>query len=93
MSSLWNIYLSLEKEQSTSSTSLSQDIFAQFMEIKKKNVGIKAITIFESKVHNAKIAEDYKTPTFYFDLKQVHPIDPIGLHRQTREMLYNTLTN
>ena len=40
-----------------------------------------------------KTTTDYKKTSFEFDIKDVHPIDHMDMHRQTGEMLFSTLTN
>jgi hypothetical protein len=36
---------------------------------------------------------DYKKTSFEFDVKNVHPIDQMDMHRQRGEMIYLTLKN
>jgi hypothetical protein len=42
-------------------------------------------------VPNPKVITDYKRETFEFQTKDVHPVDQMDLHRQTREMVFSTL--
>jgi hypothetical protein len=36
---------------------------------------------------------DYKRSTFEFDVKEVHPVNQMDMHRQTREMIFSTMAN
>jgi len=40
-----------------------------------------------------KTATDYKKTAFEFDIKDVHHVDQMDMHRQTWEMIFSTLTN
>lgn len=51
------------------------------------------MAFLQAQVLHPKSAADYKQTTFEFDAKDVHPIDQMDMHRQTREMIYSTLTS
>jgi hypothetical protein len=44
-------------------------------------------------VLDPKVISDYKRATFEFQAKDVHPVDQMGLHKQTREMIFHTLAH
>jgi hypothetical protein len=44
-------------------------------------------------VPNPKAVIDYKRAMFYFNTRDVHPVDQIDLHRQMGEMDFFTLAN
>lgn len=46
-----------------------------------------------AQVPHPKAASDYKKTTFEFDVKYIHPIDQMEMHKQTREMVFSIITN
>lgn len=47
----------------------------------------------QAQVPQPKTASDYKNIVFEFDVKEIHPIDQMEMHKQTREMIFYTITN
>ena len=51
------------------------------------------ISFLQAQIAQPKSAADYKKTSFEFDAKDMHPIDQMEMHKQTREMIFSTLTN
>lgn len=51
------------------------------------------MAFLEAQVLQLKAASDYKKTTFEFDVKDIHPIDQMEMHKQTREMIFSIITN
>lgn len=51
------------------------------------------MSYFKPKVQQPQIAANYLRTNFEVMAKDIHPLDQIELHKQTREMIYSTLTN
>ena len=47
----------------------------------------------QEKVPHPKTIADYKKTSFDLDVKDVHPMDHMDMHRQIGEMIFSTLTN
>ena len=47
----------------------------------------------QAQVPYPKTIVDYKKTSFEFDVKDVHPIDRMDMHRKTGEMIFSSLTN
>jgi hypothetical protein len=47
----------------------------------------------QAQVPHPKTVADYKNSAFEFDVKDVHLVDQMHMHRQTREMILSTLKN
>jgi hypothetical protein len=47
----------------------------------------------QAQVPHPKTTTDYKKTTFEFDIKDVHPVDQMDMHRRTWEMIFSTLKN
>jgi hypothetical protein len=47
----------------------------------------------QAQVPYPKTTTNYKKTSFEFDIKDVHPVNQMDMHRQTREMIFSTLTN
>jgi hypothetical protein len=47
----------------------------------------------QAQVPHPKTVADYKKTSFEFDVKDVHPVDQMDMHRQTGEMIFSTLKN
>jgi hypothetical protein len=47
----------------------------------------------QEQVPHPKTIENYKKSAFEFDVKDVHPVDQMDMHRQTQEMIFSTLKN
>ena len=47
----------------------------------------------EAQIPQPKLAADYKSATFGFSTKDIHPIDQMDVHKKTGEMISFTLTN
>ena len=45
----------------------------------------------QAQVPQPKATLDYKKTTFEFDVKDIHPINQMEMHKQTGEMIYSTL--
>jgi hypothetical protein len=45
----------------------------------------------QAQVVDPKVISDYKRATFEFQAKDVHPVDQMDVHKQTREMISHTL--
>jgi hypothetical protein len=50
------------------------------------------MAFLQVQVPHPKTAANYKKTSFEFDVKDVHPMDQMDLHRQTGEMLLSSLT-
>ena len=51
------------------------------------------MAFLEAQTPYPKIVADYKSTTFEFSTKDIHPIDQMEMHKQTGEMISSTLTN
>lgn len=51
------------------------------------------MTFLEAQIPQPKSIADYKSTTFEFSTKDIHPIDQMEMHKQTGEMISYTLTN
>jgi hypothetical protein len=49
--------------------------------------------LLQAQVPHPKTVADYKKTAFEFDVKDVHPVDQMDMHRQTGEMIFSTLKN
>ena len=47
----------------------------------------------QAQVPHPRTIAHYKKTSFEFDVKEVHLVDQMDMHRQTREMIFSTLTN
>ncbi len=71
-------------------TSSSKNMFLSTLDNKK---GEFKLAFLEPKASAPRDFVDYKTYVLYFNTKQIHPIEQSNLHRQTREMIYFSLTS
>jgi len=51
------------------------------------------MAFLQAQVPQPKASSDYKKTTFEFDVKDIHPIDQMDMNKQTREMIFSTVTN
>ena len=51
------------------------------------------MAFLEAQILQPKSVADYKSTTFEFNTKDIHPIDQMEMHKQTGEMISTTLTN
>lgn len=51
------------------------------------------MTFLEAQVPQPKTTSDYKSTTFEFNTKDIHPIDQMEIHNQTGQMISSILTN
>ena len=51
------------------------------------------IAFLQSQVPQPKGEVDYKKTYLEFDVRDIHPIDQMEMHKQTREMIFSTVTN
>lgn len=51
------------------------------------------MSFLQAQIPFPKTAADYKKLVFSFDVEHIDPINQIELHKQTREVMYPTLTN
>ena len=51
------------------------------------------MAFLQAKVPHPKTTADYKKTSFEFDVKEVHPVDQIAMHRKKWEMILSTLKN
>jgi len=51
------------------------------------------MAFLEAQIPQPKSTIDYKSNTFEFNTKDIHPIDQMEMHKQTGEMISSTLTN
>jgi hypothetical protein len=51
------------------------------------------MAFLQAQVPHPKTIVDYKKTSFEFDVKDVHQVDQMDMHRQTGEMIFSTLTN
>ena len=51
------------------------------------------MAFLQAQVPHPKTTTDYKKTSFEFDVKDVHPVDQMEMHRQTGEMIFSTLKN
>jgi len=51
------------------------------------------MAFLEAMTSQPKSTVDYKSTTFEFNTKDIHPIDHMEMHKQTSEMISSTLTN
>jgi hypothetical protein len=47
----------------------------------------------QAQAPHPKTVIDYKKTSFEFDVKEVHPMDQMDMHRKTEEIIFSTLTN
>jgi hypothetical protein len=47
----------------------------------------------QAKFTHPKTVADYKKTSFEFDVKDVHPVDQMDMHRKIGEMIFSTSTN
>jgi hypothetical protein len=58
-----------------------------------KEKGRMQMAFLQAQVPYPKTVVDYNKTSFEFDIKDVHPIDHMDMHRHTREMIYSTMKN
>lgn len=46
------------------------------------------MAFLQAQVPQPKVTSDYKKTTFEFDVKDIHPIDQMEMHKQTGEMIF-----
>jgi hypothetical protein len=63
-----------------------------FQHLTQRRVGCTWLTS-KHRCLDPKVISDYKRATFEFQAKDVHPADQMGLHKQTREMIFHTLAH
>lgn len=51
------------------------------------------MAFLEDQTPHPKILADYKSTTFEFNTKDIHPIDQMEMHKQISEMISSTLIN
>lgn len=51
------------------------------------------MAFLEAQIHQPKTSADYKKTYFEFDIKNIHPIDQMEMHKQIGEMISSTLTS
>ena len=51
------------------------------------------MAFLQAQVPHPKTTADYKKTVFEFDVKDVHPVDQMYMHRKIGEMILSTLTN
>jgi hypothetical protein len=51
------------------------------------------MAFLQAQVPYPKTTSDYKKTSFEFDVKDVHHVDQMDMHRQTGEMIFSTLKN
>lgn len=51
------------------------------------------MAFLQAQVPQPQATSDYKKTTFEFDIKDIHPIDQMEMHKQTGEMIFSTVTN
>ena len=51
------------------------------------------MAFLEAQTSQPKSTTEYKSTTFEFSTKDIHPIDQMEMHKQTGEMISSTLTN
>ena len=51
------------------------------------------MAFLQAQVPQPKAASDYKKTTFEFDVKDIHPIDQMDMHKKTGEMIFSFVTN
>jgi uncharacterized protein YxjI len=51
------------------------------------------LTFLQAQVPHPKIVADYKKTAFEFDVKDVHPVDHMDMHKKIGEMILYTLKN
>jgi len=51
------------------------------------------MAFLEAQTSEPKTLVDYKKTSFEFDVKDVHPINHLDMHKKTREMISSTLTS
>jgi hypothetical protein len=51
------------------------------------------MAFLQAQVPHPKTTTDYKNTSFEFDVKDVHPVDQMDMHKKTGEMILYTLTN
>jgi hypothetical protein len=71
-------------------TSTSQHRLLSSFDIEK---GRMQMAFLQAQVPHPKTVVDYKKTSFEFDVKEVHPVDQMDMHRKTGEMIFSTLTN
>ena len=55
-------------------------------------VGKMQVSFMQPTFQQPKTSSDYRKADFEVLARDIHPIDQIELHKQTREMVYSTLT-
>lgn len=71
-------------------TSSSQSRLLSAFDLEK---GKMQMAFLQAQVPQPKVALDYKKTTFEFDVKDIHPIDQMEINKQTREVIFSTITN
>ena len=51
------------------------------------------MTCLQEQVLHPRTTADYKKTSFEFDVKYVHPVDQMDMHRSKGEMIFSTLKN
>ncbi len=51
------------------------------------------MAFLEAYIPQPKLEIDYKRTTFEFNMKDIHPIDQMEMHKKNGEMISSTLTN
>ena len=64
-----------------------------FLSVFYSEKGKMYMAFLEAKISQPKSATDYKKTTFEFDIKDIHPIDQMDMHKKIGEMISSTLTN
>jgi hypothetical protein len=83
---------------------LTNNTYAQFWKQKSKahqrllssfdtEKGRIHMAFLQAQVPHPKAISDYKRTTYEFDVKEVHLVDQMDMHRQTGEMIFSTLEN
>jgi hypothetical protein len=51
------------------------------------------MAFLQAQVPHPKTTSDYKKTSFEFDVKEVHPLDQMDMHKKTGEIIFSTLMN
>jgi hypothetical protein len=80
-----NTYAQLWKQSSTT--------HHRFLSTFDTEKGRMHMEFLQAQVPHPKEISDYKRSMFEFDVKEVHPINQMDMHRQTGEIIFFTLAN
>lgn len=97
-------YFSIYKEIKAKNQALKATTFSQFwkktttsqhrllssFDIEKRRI---QVSFLKPKFSHPILVDDHKNPIFSFNIDMIHPIDKMDFHKQSGEMLYNTITN